>query len=298
MPLTIRPATQADLYGTFRVFQAAILDLSQRQGVMGITGGSDPGVLAGLWESRRPLWEHLARTAAHFYVAEDDGQITGYARTIVRDGVQELTEFFVRPGQQSGGLGRELLARAFPLDGARHKVIVATTDVRAQVRYLKAGVYPRFPIQYFSRQPEATAAPGDLTVELIRAPSEALAALDLAVLGHRRDVDHTYLLSDRKGFLYRREGRPVGYGYVGQRSGPFALLDEGDFPFVLAHAESEAAAQGLAEFGVEAPMINRAAVDYLLARRYRLDPFVALFMSDVPLGKFENYLCTSPPFFL
>lgn len=45
-------------------------------------------------------------------------------------------------------------------------------------------------------------------------------------------------------------------------------------------------------------MVNRAAVDYLLARGYQMDSFIALFMSDAPFGKFENYVVTSPPFFL
>ncbi len=299
-PLTFRPGTLADSHTVFTIFQKAILDVSQRLGVMAITGGNDPAVLAQLWERRRPLFEHLARTAEHFWLAENDGQAIGYARSILRDGVRELTEFFVLPGRQSAGVGRELMARAFPVDGAQHRTIIATLDVRAQVRYLKAGVYSRFPIQYFSRPPEAATAATDLAFEPVNVSPEtidALGALDVALLGHRRDIDHAWLLADRQGYLYRRNGRPVGYGYVGHRSGPFALLDEGDFPAVLAHAETQAAARG-DEFGVEIPSINRAAVDYLLSRGYQLDAFVALFMSDAPFGQFEKYICTSPPFFL
>jgi hypothetical protein len=82
------------------------------------------------------------------------------------------------------------------------------------------------------------------------------------------------------------------------RSGPFALLHAGDFPAVLAHAESEAAAQGQHEFGLEVPMVNQVAVDYMLARGYRMDAFIALLMNDRPFGKFENYIVTSPPFIL
>jgi len=300
MSTTFRSGTLNDNYATYQVFQQSITDFGQRTGVMAITGGNDPDVLAGLWEHRRPLWEHLTNTAEQYWLAENDGQAIGYARTILRDGVRELTEFFVLPSQQSGGVGRELLARAFPSNGARHRVIIATLDVRAQARYLKAGVYPRFTIQYLSRQPEAVSVPTDLAVEPLSAPSEhldVLATLDQAVLGHRRDVDHPWLGIERQRFIYRRNGQPVGYGYVGNKSGPFALLSDADFPAVLAHAETEAAAQGHTEFGVEVPMINRAAVGYLLERGYQLDPFIALFMCDAPFGKFENYICTSPPFF-
>jgi hypothetical protein len=46
------------------------------------------------------------------------------------------------------------------------------------------------------------------------------------------------------------------------------------------------------------PMVNRAAVDYLLGRGFWMDSFVALFMSDASFGRFDNYIVTSPPFFL
>jgi hypothetical protein len=76
------------------------------------------------------------------------------------------------------------------------------------------------------------------------------------------------------------------------------LLDPHDFPAVLAHAETQAALDGHAAFGVETPMINKVAVDYLLDRGFRLSPFTGLFLCDEPFGCFENYLFTAPPFIL
>jgi hypothetical protein len=49
---------------------------------------------------------------------------------------------------------------------------------------------------------------------------------------------------------------------------------------------------------VEVPMVNRVAVRFLLGRGFRLDSFFSFFMADRPFGRFENYLFTSPPFFL
>jgi GNAT superfamily N-acetyltransferase len=300
MPLTYRPATLTDSYTVYQIFLQSLLDLGQRLGVMAITAGDNPEVMQQLWETRRPLFEHLARTAEHFWLAESDGQAVGYARSILRDGVRELTEYFVVPGQQSAGVGRELLRRAFPAEGARRRVIIATSDLRAQARYLKAGVYPRFPNYYFSRPPEAVQVTTDLTFEPVSAASEVLktlAALDAVLLDHRRDVDHAWLLETRQGYVYRRGGEAVGYGYTGYSSGPFALLHTSDFPAVLAHAETDAAARGHT-FGVEVPMLNRAAVDYLLWRSCRMDAFISFFMSDAPFGRFENYVLPSPPFFM
>jgi GNAT superfamily N-acetyltransferase len=204
----------------------------------------------------------LAQRAEAFWVAEQDGQVIGFARSILQDGVRELTELFVLPGVQSGGVGRELLARAFPANGARYRSIISSPDIRAQALYLKTGVYPRFPIYYFGRSPEAVSVTTDLGFEPISASPgnfEILASLDRSLLGYRRDVTHAWLLGDRQGYLYCRDKVPVG---------------------------------------LEVPMINRAAVDYLLARGFHMDSFMAISMSDVPFGKFENYILPSPPFFL
>jgi GNAT superfamily N-acetyltransferase len=301
MPIIYRPGTPADSRAVFDIFEAALIDLGQRLGMMAITGGRDPAELEQLWERRRPLFEHLARTAEHFWIAEGDGKSLGYARTILRDGVQELTEFFVLPGAQSAGVGRELLVRAFPREGAKRRVIIATADVRATARYLKAGVYSRFPIYYFGRAPEVVAVQTDLKIEPLATSAEtveALGGIDRAILGHTRAVDHAWLLATREGFSYRRDGQMVGYGYLGQPGcGPFALLKAGDFPAALAHAETHAHTCGQAEIGFEVPLVNTAAVDYMLARGYKLDTFYAFFMSDAPFGQFENYVVFSPPFF-
>jgi hypothetical protein len=75
-------------------------------------------------------------------------------------------------------------------------------------------------------------------------------------------------------------------------------LEASDFPAVLAHAEHAAAQQGREHFGIEVPMVNRKAVDHLLKRGFRIDSFIAMLMNDKPFGQFENYITTSPPFFL
>jgi ribosomal protein S18 acetylase RimI-like enzyme len=298
--LVYRPGTIEDSYAVFKVFEETLADLSQRLGSTTPTSWQDPAALERMWAERRSLYEHLAQTAEQFWIAEQADQVIGFSRSILQDGVRELTELFVLPGVQSAGVGRELLTRAFPGEGARYRSIISSPDIPAQVLYLKIGVYPRFPIYYFGRKPETTTASADLVykpiVESIES-LEILGSLDRSLLGYRRDATHGWLLSDRHGYLYYRDDRPVGYGYIGVRNGPFALLEADDFPAVLAHAEHEAAEDGR-EFGLEVPMINRVAVDYLLARGFHIDSFIGLSMSDAPFGKFENYIVTSPPFFL
>lgn len=300
MSFTIRPGTAADSYAVFDIFLQSIQDLSLRLGLADPDDKPDEARKAEAWQNLGSLFEHLAQTAAQFWIAESEGQAVGFARSTLHDQVCELTDFFVLPGQQSGGMGRKLLRRAFAANGARHRFILATTDDRARALYLKSGVYPRFPIHTFKRKAEAVAVETDLEFEPL-APSPGtlaiLGELDRAVIGHRRDADHAWLLQDRQGYLYRRNGHPVGYGYAGKDNGPFALLDDKDFAAVLAHAETKAAVHER-EFKIAVPLINQAAVDYLLARGYRIESFMVFLMSDVPFGKFENYIVTSPMFIL
>ena len=299
MTVTYRKGTIEDSFAVFHVFVKAISDYGDRMNVMAITGGNDPEVLKTIWQRRQTMFEFLARTASQFWVAEENGGIVAYARSIEHDGLQELTEFFVSPGRQSGGLGRELLTRAFPEAGARLRTIIATLDERALFRYLRAGVYGRFPIKYFYRKAETVDVETDLTFEPLQISLhlKAINYIDKTILGHSRGIVHEWITTTRDGYVYKRKGKLVGYGYIGSSTGPFALLDENDFPAILAHAESRMAEKG-SDFGVEVPLINKKAIQYLTDRKFQIDAFTALFMSNEPFGKFENYLCFSPIFFM
>lgn len=299
--VSFRPGTPEDSYAIFYLFEETLADLMVRLGMGDGSRWSDPEKLARLWSERQSLYEHLAQTAEHFWVAEQAGQIVGFARSVFHDGVRELTEYFVKPGMQSAGVGKELLQRVFPSEGAQSRLIIATLDGRAQARYMKQGVYPQFPLYYFWRKPQSITVTSDLSIyPLVIAPEtlDVLSALDEAVIGFRRRSDHQWLATDRQGWLYFRAGQPVGYGYTGRLNGPFALLDAQDYPAVLAHAEGVAAAAQRDRFGIELPMINRTAVAYLLEQGFQMDGFVAIFMWDKPIGNLANYICTSPPFFL
>lgn len=181
-PVVFRPGTVADSYAVFHLFEHVLADLIRRLGYNQPTSADDPDALAQMWEERRSLYDHLARTASHFWLAQQAGRVVGFARSIRRNGVFQLTELFVSPEAQGAGVGRSLLERAFPA--------------------------------------------------------------------------------------------------------------------VLAHAEGCAADADRNHFGVEVPMINRAAVDYLLSQGYFVEPFVAHVLTDRPFGHFDRYLITAPPFFL
>jgi GNAT superfamily N-acetyltransferase len=304
----IRPAEPGDLEAMVEILEEAVADLIVR-----MSGHSKPPAedamspatldLPARVALRRPAFEHLAATAESSWIAtNDDGRPIGYARAIVRDEVWQLTEFFVRPSFQGAGIGRELLARAFPAGRVRQRVVVANIDPAAIARYLLAGLTGLCPIYTFSRRPEPVSVPTDLVADPITTPTtadlEEIAAIDRLVLDVRRDVDHRWLASDRRLFLWRRGSHVVGYGYVGRQMGPFAVLDPEDLPAVLAHAETVAAADGRDEIDFDVPLPAGPAVRHLIRRGYRPFPVFEILLADRPFGQFDRYVFTSPSYIL
>lgn len=298
----IRPGTQDDNFAAFEVYSFAIHALCQQ---IGVTPADAPPPTADAilaeWERDQSIYQHLLDTAEAFWVAEQNGRLVGFARTNMNDGVRELTEFFVRPNTQGAGIGQRLLEKAFPAAGARHRCIIATIDPSAQALYLKQNVFPTFPLYSFGRQPEPVSVATDLEIVPAELALDTLAALtniDKQVVGFEREANHRWLLNNRQAFIYLRHSQPVGYGYVGRDNGPFALLDEDDFPAVLAHAESEAHRQERPSFNLIVPLINQTAVRYLLQRRFRMAKFFCQVMMERPFGHFEQYIAPSPMYFI
>ena len=278
MTITYRKASESDNFATFSVFLKSIMDYSERAGVTAITGGLEPGKINTLWERRRPLWEHLANTCDQYWLAENEnGEAIGYARSIVRGDHRELTEFFVAARESIGGRGQGVDRTRISAD-TPHRSIIATTDFRVLARYLKTGVYPFATEIYFERAPEPIEFESDIqfeTAESSDATIQATGKIDAVILGHRRDVDHRYLIQNRSLYLYKRDGLILGYGYISKDYyGPFALLDNTKFPAVLAHAETQAHLLGAEAVGFETPSLNTIVIDYLLSRNYRLKGFL------------------------
>lgn len=300
--IAIRPATPEDSYSAFLIHTDALADLRLRMGSNPATSYTDPQAMERMWKKRRPLFEHLAQTGDQFWIAEEAGKPVGYARSILRERWRQLTELFVLPDRQSGGIGSALLSHALPGKTNETLSIIATPDSRAQGLYLKQGVYPSIPLYYFYRAPEEFEVETDL--EMLAASNQPetarmLGGIDQAVLGYRRDADHAFLLASREAFFFHRAGELMGYGYLSEdTNGPIAVLDPEDIPAALSYMESEAASQDHSHFGIEVPMVNQRAVDHLLNRKYQLDTFMAVFMSNRPFRKLDRYIFTFPPFFL
>jgi GNAT superfamily N-acetyltransferase len=247
---------------------------------------------------------YLAHAAAEWWVAEDGaaGPLVGYARSIERGGLLELTEFFVEPNQQSKGLGRALLSRAFPAGRGEVRSIIATTDVRALARYYAADTTARFPVLTLTGTPSAVEPPGTLEiVQLDPTVPDLLADVGIvehAVLGYPRSAaELRWILERREGYIYRRGSRPVGFAFVGKEgAGPIAALEADDLAAELLHIESRAHALGVDRLSLHVPGVNAVGVRHLVGRGFQIDAWVYLLMSNHPFGQFDRFMAFSPLF--
>ena len=294
-PPRLRPATAADSRACFEVFRRSLGDLLTRLGYR--TADAAPSDDVALWPAYESLFAHLAATHAEWWVAQDgDGALLGYARSVQRGGVLELTEFFVDPAARVAGLGRALLERAFPLGLGEHRTIIATIDAPAVGLYLRFGVSHQSTGVDVTGVPRAIAPPAGYDVAA--ATLDEILALEAELLGHGRETDVAFMLADRRGVILRHGGRPVAYAFEANADGfcgPVGALEPEHMPPALAHLEGAAHAAGRQRLDLTLPLAARTAVDWLVGERgFRIDPFYCLFLADEPWAKLDRYLPFNP----
>ena len=297
---TIRRGTTEDAEACHSVMWASVTDLARRNAV------HLDGSAAEWWAAREPLHRFLARQAAEWWVAQqgEEGALIGYARSIARGGLLELTEFFVLPGHQSAGVGRALLERAFPSDVHAVRSVIATTDMRAQSRYARAGTAARFPFFSLVGAPSKASISGDITADALSVDSvrdrNIVQDIERTVLEYPRgDEEIRWLLEDRRGYLYRRGDDAIGFAFLGEQGvGPIAVLDPADIPPILLDVEQRAHEAGIRSLDFQVPSPNELATRHLLARGFQFDPWMNLLMSNRPFGRFDRYIAFGPPMFL
>jgi GNAT superfamily N-acetyltransferase len=296
----LRRGTAGDTRACHDLLWTSATDLGRRHGTT-LEGTSEDW-----WDGIKSIHAYLADHAAEWWVAEaaSDGELIGYARSIDRGGLFELTELFVRPGRQSKGLGRELIEHAFPLGRGKVRSIIATTDVRATARYYAAGTIARFPYLTLTGRPRPDADTSeDLSVETIGTDAAALSAvadIEREILEYPRGTDELrWLAETRPGYLVSRGAEPIGFAFLAKdAAGPIAAREPNDLPAILGHVEALAIDAGTDRLELEVPGLNAVAINHLLGRGFRIDPWMNLFMSDRPFGRFDRFIGFSPPIFL
>src|SRR5882762_2495751 len=195
MPVLCRPARAEDLRRADEIVVASINELTERHGFGPIAATRPPNFqLFSLKDDASGLW-----------VAEEAGEILGFAWSWVCGDLWFLAQLFVSPGHQGRGIGDELLKRTFEharKAGATTKALIAIGFNRAsQGLYIRHGLFPRLPIYNFGVARDLLA--GRLQGAQLRCvPLEdtashlrSLAQIDAEALGVSRDKHHRYLIN-------------------------------------------------------------------------------------------------------
>ena len=299
MPITYRPAREADFERSDRLVVASINDLTRRHG-FGPMATSHPPVFQSF---------SLKDDADGLWVAEEADEILGFAWSWVCGDLWFLAQLFVSPDHQGRNIGNELLKRTFEhanKSGATNRALITFTfNTVSQGLYIRNGLFPRFPIYNFSVSRELLMSrlqgPRLRSVSLEETASDLqkLANIDARVLGVSRKKHHRYLLSDNatKGIgLYSGE-ECVGYAYVGTGGhiGPLAVARPEALSSGFTTALAIAVEIGSPQVSAFLPGASDAALRIAVEHGMRVT-FPMLLMSTDDFGDWSGYLPRNPGF--
>ena len=144
MAFVCRPARMDDLTRADEIVVASINELTERRGFGKMASSHPPNFQAfSLRDDTEGLW-----------VADDDGEIIGFAWSWVCGELWFLAQLFVAPDRQSDGIGNQLISKTFAhaqMRGTSIKALITFTfNSVSQGLYIPHGLFPRFPIYMVS----------------------------------------------------------------------------------------------------------------------------------------------------
>jgi hypothetical protein len=171
------------------------------------------------------------------WVAEEAGQMLGFAFSWVCGDLWFLAGLFVSPGNQGRSIGNELLKRTLEHAQKRRAIkkalITFTFNTVSQGLYIRHGLLPRFPIYFFKIERDAlmgrlqTPQLRCVRLQNIASHLHNLAQIDAQVLGLSREKHHRFLINSNamRGVALHAGDDCVGYVYVSSDGhvGPLAV---------------------------------------------------------------------------
>lgn len=297
MAVVCRPARAEDMERSDALVVASINDLTQRHGFGAMAAPRPPAFqLFSLRDDPAGLW-----------VAEEGDELLGFAWSWVCDDLWFLAQLFVQPGQQGCGIGNQLIGRTLAhaeRAGATNRALITFTfNTVSQGLYIRHGLFPRFPIYFFSGRREWVAG-DDRSATLRHMPLEdgaahisELARIDRAALGVSREKHHRYLLGSGmgRGYALHAGGACVGYAYVSDEGhiGPLAVDDPKHLAGVFRTALKLAAEGGSGAISAFIPGTCDEALTIAAERGMRIT-FPMVLMSARDPGPWKTYLPRNP----
>jgi GNAT superfamily N-acetyltransferase len=298
MSATIRPARAEELQAVEALVVRSINDLTERHGF---------GPIASLRTADFQLFS-LQDDPDGLWVAEDAGEILGFAFSWACDRFWFLAELFVSPDRQGSGIGDALLRRTFEHAdkvGADNRALITFSfNTVSQGLYVRHGLYPRLPLYFVKVSRDVLVDRLGNTEELRCIDAEntdlhrqRLVQLDSDTLGFSRDKHHRFLLSDpaMRGVLLHAGDDCVGYAYVNSSGqiGPVSVARPGVMAAAFRAALRLAAQSGASGISAFLPGSNAAALDVATAHGMRIT-FPMMLVSAREFGDWTRYLPRNP----
>jgi GNAT superfamily N-acetyltransferase len=299
MAAVCRPARLDDLQRADALVARSINELTERHGF---------GPMAS---PRPPRFQQfcLEDDPDGLWVAEDEGQIVGFAFSWVCDGLWFLAQLFVSPGQQGSGLGNELLKRtlhqAEKRGSTNRALITFAFNPVSQGLYIRHGLFPQSPLYFFSAPREALQSRmGGAQfrcepIEKSAAHLGNLGEIDARALGATRGKHHGFLIDEdgTRGVAFHDADDCVGYAYIssGGHVGPLAVVKPEAMGTALRTALDIAVDSGAANVSAFLPGTSEAALSLATGYGMRIT-FPMLLMSARPVGGRGLYLPRNPGF--
>lgn len=298
MSILYRPARAEDLQHAGELVVASINALCERHG------------FAPMAAMRPPMFARfsLEDDADGLWVAEDAGEIAGFAFSWVCGDLWFLAQLFVSPDRQGSGIGPALLERTLAhaqrsKAGTKALITFAFNTV-AQGLYVRQGLFPRCPIYNLQVAREAVAAGlhgeqlRSVPIQSTAAHLSALAQIDVAALGLSRAKHHRFLMADSatRGFLLHAGDECVGYVYLADgHVGPLAVTQRATIATAFRTALALAAESAAPNISAFLPGPCEPALAVALATGMRITSPMLL-MATRDFGNWAQYLPRNPGF--
>jgi GNAT superfamily N-acetyltransferase len=311
--ISFREGSARDLASTFALAERALHDVAVRQGVVPPGIEPDEATIRSRWLRQRGIVEFLAaQPGGRYWVAEDGGELVGFARVVHFAGMEELTELMVAHAHHGKGIGRELMERIWPGDPTPElgRVVVATGAPPDLTLYPDYGVMPvtghwhlRARTEHYleRRAHEVDVRDPGTHVLAPRRAAEEWKRLEPRAIEHDRGALHEFFARDRSCLAtVGGDGHATGLCWVSSHAeiGPAVGAEpEHLVPVVLAALDRVATTQEPEELSLFCTTIAWWLLRRLRGLGFRVY-WPSWIMCSIPLPGLDRYVPTRPPLLL